>query len=105
MISNAGFIIWNDSKIVTYFSNDMNGTPREDIIIGSLDSNRKYVHGLASIKRWNGLEILHRATVHVPAVIVVYNIFMNYVDRMDQIRSASPTRRKVRRLYMYFLHS
>ena len=52
------------------------------------------------MSRWTGEEVFHRSVVEVPTLIAAYNIFMNSVDRMDQISSTAPTRRAEKRLKM-----
>ena len=58
------------------------------------------VRGLAVIKRWCGHEVFHRTKLKVPAIVAAYNMFMNAVDRMDQIRSTAPTRHREKHLPM-----
>ncbi|OWZ04679.1 hypothetical protein PHMEG_00023377 [Phytophthora megakarya] len=52
---------------------------------------------------WLCEEVLHRRRFQVPAIIVAYNLFMNGVDRVDQLRSTNPIRRKEKRLSMSIL--
>lgn len=99
---NAGYIVWKDKKVVIFYSNDLAGTPSDHILDGSSDEAIKCVHGLLPIKRWTGVESFHRTIFMVPAAIVAYNLFMNSVDRMDQMMSTVCTRRKEKRLHMSF---
>lgn len=61
------------------------------------------LNGLVKLSRWTGTESCHRTNFQVPAIIVSYNMFMNVVDRMDQIRSTNNTRRREKRLSMTIL--
>ena len=55
---------------------------------------------MCEIERWLGNEVIRRSQITVPAIVAAYNIFMNSVDRMDQLRAAAPCRRKETRLNM-----
>jgi hypothetical protein len=46
---------------------------------------------------------MHRSSFQVPAIVGAYNAFMNSVDRMDQLRSACPTRRREKCVSMTML--
>ena len=55
----AGYIVWKDSKIFFFYSNDLASTPTKPIIDGSgggedEDEAIKCVHGLSELKRWTG---------------------------------------------------
>lgn len=97
---HAGYILWKDSKLVMFYSNDLKLTPAAPMLEGNDPRAIECVHGLERLERWTGTESFHRTTFEVPAVIVAYNLFMNSVDRMDQRRSTNPTRRVEKRLYM-----
>ena len=97
---NCGFVLFVDKKIVMIYTNDLSGTPSEKIIDGSSAEAIRLVQGLASMKRWTGGESLHRTTLQVPAIFAAYNIFMNAVDRVDQIRASLVTMRKEIRVNM-----
>jgi hypothetical protein len=58
------------------------------------------VNGTCTIRRWTGLEVMHYSMFEVPAIVRAYNLFMNAVDRIDQIRSSCPTRRREKRVSM-----
>lgn len=96
----AGYIVWKDTKVVVFYTNDLCDTPTRAILDMDDDEAKHCVHGLAPIERWTGNESLHRSIFMVPAIIVAYNMFMNSVDRMDQRRATNPTRRKEQRLHM-----
>jgi hypothetical protein len=87
----AGYIIWKDTKVVVFYSNNLKSTPSRWIIPGDNAEAINCVHGLAELHRWTGDKILHRSVFLVPAPIVAYNKYMNGVDRMDQLRSTNPT--------------
>ena len=97
---NCGFILWKDSKLVMFYTNDLAHTPSEDILHDTSEEAIRCVNGLGPLHRWVGTEMLNRTVFHVPAPIVAYNMFMNSVDIMDQRRSTNPTRRNEKRLSM-----
>ena len=82
--TNAGYIIWKDCKVVTFYTNDLLRTPKKWITDGTEEDAIECVHGLECLERWMGDEFLHRTQMMVPATIVAYNMYMNSVDRMDQ---------------------
>lgn len=47
-----------------------------------------------------GDESLHRTMMNVPAIIVAYNLFMNGVDVVDQMRASQPMAREEQRVTM-----
>lgn len=96
----AGYIVFKDSKLVLFYTNDLFENPPQPIIMGTDERAWRCVHGLAKISRWTGTEMLHRTDFLVAAPIVAYNMFMNGVDRMDQYRSTLATQRKEKRLVM-----
>ena len=100
VVENAGYIVWRDTKVVIFYTNDLAGTPSEPILDGGTDEAIALVRGLSPLKRWTGSETLHRTTFLVPAIIVAYNMYMNSVDRADQKRSTNPTKRREKRLHM-----
>jgi len=97
---NAGYIVWKDSKLVVFYTNDLASTPSRPILDGTSDEAISCVRGVAPVKQWTGSETLHQTSFMVPAIIVAYNIYMNAVDRMDQKRATNPTRRKEQHLHM-----
>lgn len=50
--------------------------------------------------RWTEESVAGKTYFNVPAIIVAYNIFMNAVDVMDQLRANNMTRRREKRLSM-----
>jgi hypothetical protein len=96
----AGYIVWKNSKVVVFYSNDLKFTPSSPILEGTDLEADECVYGLAELECWTGSENLHRTKFDVPATIVAYNIFMNSVDCMDQRWSTNPTRRVEKRLHM-----
>ncbi len=96
----TGYIVFKDSKVVIFYSNDLAETPQEPMLESNDARAVTCVHGLAKLFRWTGDQLLHRKIFMVPAVIVAYNKFMNGVDRMDQYRSTNATQRKEKRVSM-----
>ncbi|KAG6944004.1 hypothetical protein JG688_00017320 [Phytophthora aleatoria] len=97
---NAGYIVFKDKKVVLFYTNDLRGTP-DELVMGQNDPRAiDCVHGLFPIKRRTGNENLHRKVFMVPTVIAAYNMAMNGVDRVDQLRATNPTRHKEMRLSM-----
>ena len=96
----AGYIVFKDSKLVLFYTNDLFANPPEPITDGSDERAWECVHGLAKISRWTGEQNLHHKDFLVAAPIVAYNMFMNGVDRMDQYRSTLATERKEKRVQM-----
>jgi hypothetical protein len=97
---NAGYVVWKDSKVVIFYTNDLASTPSRAVLDGTDQEAIDCVHGLAPVWRWTGTETMNRSMFMVPAIIVAYNKYMNGVDRLDQKRATNPTRRKEKRLYM-----
>jgi hypothetical protein len=96
----CGFIVLKDSKLVIFYSSDLNSSQTEPIMDSSDSRAVECVHGLAIMYRWTGSEVLNRTPFPVPAPIVAYNAFMNAVDRMDQVRSTLRTQRREKRVHM-----
>jgi hypothetical protein len=96
----CGFIVLKDSKLVVFYSSDLNSSPAEPIMDSSDSKAVECVHGLAVMYRWTGSEGLNRTPFPVPAPIIVYNAFMNAVDWMDQVRSTLRTQRREKRVHM-----
>ena len=97
---NAGYIVYKDSKIVIFYTNDLAQTPSKPILYSTDAEAVTCVHGLAKLKRWTKKDIYHRTKYMVPSIIVAYNIFMNSVDRFDQYRQTYITQRRERRVTM-----
>ena len=49
---------------------------------------------------WIGFELFYSRSIKFPDIVAAYNIFMNDVDSMDQMRATSPTSRAEQRLNM-----
>jgi len=96
----AGFIVFKDSKIVLFYTNDLIDNPPCAITMHTDERAVHCVGGLAKVSRWTGTEVLHRTDFWVAAPIVAYNMFMNGVDRMDQYRATLATQRKEQRVHM-----
>jgi hypothetical protein len=95
-----GYIVYKDRKVVIFYSNDLRTTPSTRILNGSSDEAVACCHGRYPIQRWTDDCVQHRKIFMAPTVIAIYNRFMNGVDRVDQLRSTNPTRRREKRLDM-----
>ena len=78
----------------------MANTPYARICDSSDDRCVETVKGLVAIERWTGSEHIGRSRINCPAIIVSYQLFMNGVDRVDQMRSTNPTKRREAKIYM-----
>jgi hypothetical protein len=76
--NKAGYIVFKNAKVVVFYTNDLLENPPEPILRGSDERAIKCIHGLAKISHWT-------IDFFVPAPIVAYGMFMNGVDRMDQL--------------------
>jgi hypothetical protein len=97
---NAGVIVFKDQNVVTFYSNDLAYTPSSPIAEPN-EETICCVHGLASLKRWIGGETFHCTELKFPVAIVVYNLFMNSVDRFDQMRATNISARQEKRVPMF----
>ena len=52
---NAGYIVWKDSKVVVFYTNDLSNTPSTSVLDGTSDEAILCVRGLAPLKRWTGI--------------------------------------------------
>ncbi|KUF85454.1 hypothetical protein AM588_10000940 [Phytophthora nicotianae] len=96
----AGFIVFLDKQPVVFYTNDLASTPTARVLDGTNSEAISCCHGLYPIQRWTTNRVLHREVLLVPAVVAAYNVAMNGVDRVDQLRSTNPTRRKEQRISM-----
>ena len=96
----SGYIVWMDSKVVLFYTNDLAATPTRAIINVTDEQAVMCINGLAEIHRWAGTETMSRTKFNVPPIIVAYNTFMNSVDRMDQLQATNATQRKESRVEM-----
>ncbi|POM69273.1 LOW QUALITY PROTEIN: Hypothetical protein PHPALM_14459 [Phytophthora palmivora] len=100
-VSNrAGYIIYKDRKVVIFYSNDLRATLSSRTLTCTSAEAVECCHCLYPIQHWTEDCMLHRKTFMAPTVIAVYNRFMNGVDRVDQLRSTNPNRRREKRLDM-----
>lgn len=99
MVDNDGYVVWKDRKVVVFYCNDLDGTPSAPVI-APCDHLIKYLYGLTNIRRWMETESMHATVLEVPAILLAYNIFMNGVDRFDQLRSSHCIERRKSRVPM-----
>ncbi|KAK1938850.1 hypothetical protein P3T76_008925 [Phytophthora citrophthora] len=100
---NERYVVYRDKNTVGFYTNDLAGTMTEPMLPGTSTEVVRLCRGLAPLRRWTGDQVMHRKTFQAPATVVAYNIFMNGVDRVDQLRSTNPIRRKEKRLSMSLL--
>jgi hypothetical protein len=90
----AGYIVWKDSNVVIFYTNDLAATPSQNVVVGTDQEAIDCVSGLGTLFCWTGTEVMHCTAFLVPAFIVAYNLFMNGVDRLDQKRATNATKRR-----------
>ncbi|KAF4143052.1 hypothetical protein GN958_ATG07728, partial [Phytophthora infestans] len=98
--SCAGYIVFCDKLTVKLYTNDLAGAPFQGVLRGDSSEAISLWHGLVSLRRWTGEQVMHRKIFQVPAVIVAHNLFIKGFDRVNQLRSTNPLRRKEKRLSM-----
>ena len=94
IVPNSGFIIYMDKQPVVIHTNDLKSKMTNTFMYSTDELAVELVHGLVPLKRWTKKRNMFREEFMAPAIFVAYNIFMNGVDRMDQIRAVNPSRRK-----------
>ena len=87
-------------KIVTIYTNDPTKTPLLGVTGGDQKSTLDCTYGTVFIQRWLGRKVHDCTYIPCPAPFAAYNIFMNGVDKFDQLHSTNPTRHKEIRLPM-----
>jgi hypothetical protein len=93
----TGYIVFKDSKVVIFYTNDLMENSPEPMLQGTDD---RAVRCVGKISRWTGVENLHQTDFLVATPIVTYNMFMNSVDCTDQYHATLPTQHKEQHLYM-----
>ena len=56
---NAGYIMWEDSELVMFYSNNLKTTPLANIMDENDEKAIEAVHGLVNITCWTGSEVMH----------------------------------------------
>jgi len=98
VLAKTGIIVYKDKRPVLFFTNDLLFTPHEKYMAWTDPQAVECVQGLAPLKRWIGDETAMRTTIMAPAIVVAYNMYMNSVDRFDQLRATVKGVRKECRL-------
>ena len=84
----SGYIIWKDRKVVIIYTNDLLKTPKKDFLYSSDEQDTidggECFGGFSKLERWDDDNNLNRSVFLSPAPIVLYNMYMNEVDLMDQ---------------------
>ena len=98
---DCAYVMFKDKKIVTFYSNDFDGLEMTEQVMDPVVHNdlANKLGCLALLFSWTGVENMMRSRFWVPVMIVVYNMFMNAVDRFDQKRAACAILRKEMRVY------
>ncbi|KAK1935571.1 hypothetical protein P3T76_010266 [Phytophthora citrophthora] len=98
--ANAGYIVFRDKLTVTFYTNDLAGTLAQRVLAGDSREVIYLCRNFAPHQRWTGDQVLQLKTFQVPAMVAAYDLFMNGVDRVDQLRSTNTIRRKEKRVSM-----
>ena len=85
IIENSGFILFMDKQPVIIHTNDLKYTMITTFMYSDDPQSADLVHGLVPLRRWTKSRNMFREEFLAPAIFVAYNVFMNGVDRMDQI--------------------
>jgi hypothetical protein len=109
-VPNAGYLLFYDNNVVSMYHSGLADTPKLDPVYSfgkfrlskqsEISHAIKCLHGLGPFHRWSNNKMTDKTVYQVPSIVLAYNMFMNSVDVMDQIRSANITRRKERHLHM-----
>lgn len=103
--SNAGYILLLDSHVLIFYTNDLCGNPKKNILtymdVNSTNVN-ELVYGLGTLYRWTGTKSLQHKKILVPSPILDYNKYMNEVNVVDQICRTNIMARKVFMIFMSF---
>ncbi|OWZ09509.1 hypothetical protein PHMEG_00017781 [Phytophthora megakarya] len=83
-----------EPETTSCFFNDLASTPSARVLGGGYSEVISCYHGLYPIRRWTENRGLHRQKFMAPTIVAVYNIAINGVDRMAQLQSTNPTKRK-----------
>ena len=101
MAKGCAYVMFKDKKIVAFYSNDFPDDLEvpEQVMDPDVHPNLdKKIGGLAMLHRWTGDESMKRTRFMVLVMIVIYNLFMNAVDRFDQKHAACAILRKEMRV-------
>lgn len=100
--AKTGYIVFKERFVMSFYINDLADITR--LRLHTPDQHAiAFVLWLAPLERWIGNKLVRHTTLKVPAVIVLYNLFMNAVDHFDHFRSTSATMRKEKRVFMSLL--
>ncbi|ETO65316.1 hypothetical protein F444_17356 [Phytophthora nicotianae P1976] len=91
----AGYVIYKDKGYLLY-----QRTPSQPTLPSTYPEAVLCCHGTYPIQRWTEDRMMHRRVFMAPTIIAAYNFCMNAVDRVDQLRSINPIRRREKRLSM-----
>jgi hypothetical protein len=80
----SGYIVLKDCTVVIFYTNDPAETPTVPVQVLTEESS-ECVQGLADLHQWTGNECMHCVIFRVPAIVAAYNLFMNGVDRINQL--------------------
>ena len=79
----AGYILFKDSKVVAFHSNDLVISPSNTITRSEDPEFAVSVRGLGKIEIWTGSKNLVRADLLVANLIITCDKLMSRVDRYD----------------------
>ncbi|GMF54271.1 unnamed protein product [Phytophthora fragariaefolia] len=96
----AGYIEYKDRTVIIFYTNDLKATPSSRVFPSTSPEALHCCHGTFPLQRWTEDRMMHRKLFMAPAVIAAYNLCINAIDRVDQLRSTNPIRRREKRLGM-----
>ncbi len=80
VVKNCGYIVYNDSKIVIFYTSNLDDMPKKWFAIGNDNVDAIHcVNGLAPLHRWTDECKINHEKFEMPAIVVAYNLFMNAV--------------------------
>lgn len=91
------YIVFKDRNIVPFYTNNLAKT-RNKTISKTDDHAMKCVQGLTTSHQYVGNEFIYRTEFSVLPIIVAYKLFMNEMDRFDNVWFTTPATRKEKSL-------
>lgn len=89
--NKADLILLKDKKIAIFYTNDLYQALSVPILHDDDPEAILCVCGLTKIYQWTGNEIMTCTAFNVLSFVVGYNLYMNAVNCLDQMRSTNKT--------------